>query len=117
LKGGFVGFIGPVWIGLGPLLQRQKIIRLTFREGMPKLFCDVGHQWVQHHQQRFQAVGQHPAGGAAGGNIFAAKPGFCPFDVLIAEIIPGKFVEQLRCFSEAVTAVELGRLAAGAGQP
>ena len=116
LEGRFMGAIHPGGIGLGPGLQGQKGALFGAGDGVPELLGEVGHQGMQHHQQGLQAGGQHLAGRAAGGAVLTAQPGFGPFDVLVAEVVPGELIEELGRFAEAIGAVELGALAAGARQ-
>ena len=111
-----MGAIDPGGIGLGPGLQGQKLAVFRAGDGMPKLLGEVGHQRMQHHQQGLQAGGQHLASRAAGGALLAAKPGLGPFDVLVAEVVPGELIKELGRFTEAIGAIKLGALAAGAGQ-
>ena len=94
----FEAIVDQVGEGRGVGLHRQKLVVAHLAEGVPQLFGNVGHKWVQQLENAVEHKSQgllgHPLGGA-----IALQARLDQLDVPVAKVAPGKLVQLLGGFA------------------
>ncbi len=84
---------------VGPQHDRRSVDAGAWRNLLPDLFGDEGHDRVQQPQQAFQYLDQRPARAAPCcrlDDVVGLQHGFRQLEVPVTELVPGEFVDGLR---------------------